>query len=77
MASLRCSELKDEALDKVLPMILELKEASETTQVENFAGRCRMIVMHAAAHFDEYGRHYDKRVYLKVRKELISSVLVQ
>ena len=48
MASLRCNELKEEALEKVIPLIQELKDRSDSQQrVENFAEMCTIIIREA------------------------------
>ena len=77
VASLRCNELKEEALEKVALMIHELREKSENERIQNFAEECKLILKSAANHFDEYGRHYEKSIYDKVRKELLHTTLVQ
>lgn len=48
VASLRCNELKEEALEKVIPLIQELKDRSDSQQrVENFAEMCTIIIREA------------------------------
>ena len=77
VASLRCNELKEEALARVEGMIERLRQRCENERVDNFGEECRRIVIHAAAHYDEYGKHYEKGVYEKIRRELIHLTLLQ
>jgi hypothetical protein len=52
-------------------MVSRLRERCENERVDNFGEECRRIVGQAAAHYDQYGKHYEKGVYEKVRRELI------
>jgi hypothetical protein len=44
VASLRCNELKEEALLRVEGMVSRLRERCENERVENFGDECRRIV---------------------------------
>jgi hypothetical protein len=74
VASLRCNELKEEALLNVQPFIDALKEESEKQLVENFEDSSKGIMKQAITHFDTFGHHYDKKTYEKVRKEVLIAV---
>jgi len=37
VASLRCNELREEAIERVMPLIQDLRERSENMRIENFA----------------------------------------
>lgn len=52
VASLRCNELKEEALLRVEGMIARLRERCENERVDNFGEECRRIFGQAAAHYD-------------------------
>jgi protein SEY1 len=77
VATLRCGELKDEAIEKVQPLIQSLRERADQERLESFAQECRHILGVAGAHYDEYGRHYDHQVYLKVRRDLLQATIMQ
>lgn len=75
VASLRCNELKEEALQNVQPFIDLLKEQSEKQVVDDFEDQAKGIMKQAITHFDTYAHHYDKKTYEKVRKEVLIAVL--
>jgi hypothetical protein len=75
VASLRCNELKDEALALVEKAASKLKDESEKKMVEGFSNRCTAILKDALAHYDEFAHQYDKNVYGKIKKE-VASVLI-
>ncbi len=54
VASLRCNELKDEALTLVDSAGNKLKEESERKAIEGFSGRCTKILKEALSHYDEF-----------------------
>lgn len=75
VANLRCGELKDEALSLVLPKCQTLKQECDKAVVENFQERCTGLLKSAIDHFDEYAQQYDKTVYSKTKKELITVLI--
>jgi protein SEY1 len=77
VATLRCGELKDEAIEKVQPLIQSLREGADQERLESFAQECRHILEVAGAHYDEHGRHYDHQVYLKVPRDLLQATIMQ
>lgn len=54
VASLRCGELKDEALALIAPKSIALKEQSERYIVEGFASKCEALIKEAKDHYDEF-----------------------
>ena len=54
VASLRCGELKDEALALIAPKSIALKEHSERYIVEGFASKCEALIKEAKDHYDEF-----------------------
>ena len=77
VASLRCNELKDEALALVQGDAHKLKDESERKLIENFVGRCSNLLQQALVHYDEYAHQYDKKTYDKIRKDLLTIILQQ
>ena len=54
VASLRCNELKDEAITLVDAAGNKLKEECEKKVIEGFSERCTKILKDALSHYDEY-----------------------
>lgn len=54
VASLRCGELKDEALQLIQQPVQKLREESERRVVTGFATRCTDVIKQALGHFDEF-----------------------
>ncbi len=77
VASLRCNELRDEAITLVDSEGNKLKEESEKKLVQGFSERCTQILRNALSHYDEFAHQYDKTVYNKVKKELASTLINQ
>ena len=75
VASLRCGELKDEALNLITPKTQALRTESERRIIKGFAAKSEDIIKMALSHFDEFAHHYDKTIYNKLRKELVQAIL--
>jgi hypothetical protein len=75
VASLRCGELKEEAVEKVTEDVKRIREESERGLIDGFSDRCKDIIKIALSHFDEFGHQYDKTIYEKTRKELASILI--
>jgi hypothetical protein len=63
VANYRCNELKDEALEKVRPLIQSLREECERRLIHQFEQRCSIIYKQAITHYDEFAHQYDKETY--------------
>lgn len=63
VASLRCGELKEEAIALVQPKVIQLREECEKSLIEGFSNICDSLLKQALSHYDQYGHQYDKAVY--------------
>jgi hypothetical protein len=54
VASLRCGELKEESLTLASPVVHKLKEDTDRRVIADFQERCRVIIMQALGHYDEF-----------------------
>ena len=77
VASLRCNELKDEAITLVDSAGNKLREECERKVIDGFSERCTKILKDALSHYDEYAHQYDKTVYNKIKKELAATLINQ
>jgi hypothetical protein len=55
VASLRCGELKEEALEMIAPRVNKLKQESDNELIAEFSQRCTNIIKDAVNHYDELG----------------------
>lgn len=77
VASLRCGELREESLAEAAPSVYKLKEDTDKRVIGDFQDRCRVIIMQALGHYDEFAHQYDKTIYDKNRKEMIQTLMTQ
>lgn len=77
VASLRCNELKDEALALVQADAQRFKEESEKKLIDGFIKRCTDLIQQAVVHYEEFAHQYDKKIFEKIRKELLTVLLQQ
>lgn len=77
VANLRCNELRDEAQEQVKLQVQALIDQASHSKIDDFQGKCKLILKTAVAHYEEYAHQYDKSVYEKVKKELIALLLNQ
>ena len=61
----------------IAPPVNKLKQDSDKELIDGFSQRCTEIIREAVNHYDELGHQYDKNVYEKTRKELVSSLTNQ
>lgn len=54
VANLRCNELRDEAVELVLPKINQVNDEAHRGKIENFQTSCIYIIKQALSHYEEF-----------------------
>lgn len=70
VASYRCNELKDEALQQVEQQIKDLTVSSHEKFISNFKEQADGIMKSALDFYTNVAKQYDKKVFTHVQKEL-------
>ena len=70
VANYRCNEIKQEALDKVAPLIQTLKMNSNSYLVQDFKDQCEKIIKDSIDYYDAEAYQYQKAVFEKIREQI-------
>jgi hypothetical protein len=75
LSSLRCNELKAEAMEHFTEHLEGLKDLGAKEVVEDFAGKIQGLVIDAFEFYDTRGKDYLEETYYEVRGELKKAML--
>ena len=75
VATFRCGEIKDEAIEKVSGELTTLENLSTAGGIPDFENRCRQVLKIAFDHYDESAVQYYTQTYEKVRLELSKEIM--
>ena len=70
VANYRCNEIKQEALDKVAPLLLTLKMNANSNLVQDFKEQCSKIIKDSIDYYDNEAYQYQKEVFAKIREQI-------
>ena len=74
-ANYRCGEIKDEALELAKDDITNLKKKTDSEILSGFKEACMIPVTNAIKHYDTNASQYQTKVFQKVRKEVVESIM--
>ena len=75
VATYRCNEIKQEAIEKVEEELRNLEQLSNSDIIPNFQDRCKEVLKIAFFHYDDSAVQYYKLTYEKIRLELTSEIM--
>jgi len=75
VATYRCNEIKQEAIEKVDEELRNLEHLSNSGVISDFESRCKSVLKVAFNHYDESAIQYYKQTYEKIRLELTSEIM--
>ncbi len=70
VATFRCNEMKDEALDRVKSQLDSLKAQSDIQIIEGFGKSCSSIMSEVCNFFSESAKQYKAEISSKILNEL-------
>ncbi len=70
VATFRCNEMKDEALDRVKSQLDSLKAQSDTKIIEGFGKSCSEIMSEVCNFFSDSAKQYKEEISSKILNEL-------
>lgn len=75
VATYRCNEIKEEALEKIGEELKTLENLSVSGVIKDFEDRCRYVLKIAFDYYDESAIQYYKQTYEKTRLDLTSEIM--
>jgi hypothetical protein len=75
VATYRCGEIKQEAIDKIQPILDELEKRAYDGIVDDYKYQCKELLKIAYKHYDESAKQYYQETYKSIKLELTNFLL--